>query len=407
MAQEAPLGSDGFLQETGLVSDGAVLIDGETIVAAGPRASVHAVADEAGITDSVDLGGRCVVPGFVDPHTHPVFSGTREDEFVMRLKGRDYVDIAAAGGGILSTVSATRNATLDELVADLAHRSDRFLALGTTTIEAKSGYGLDLATELRMLEAIAKVNQTHALDLVPTFLGAHEVPAEWRPDTAGYARHVAEEMLPAVVQQGIAEFCDVFCEKGVFELEDSRRILQAARDQGLGLRVHADEIAPLGGAELCAELGAATADHLVQISDAGISALAASSTVAVALPATSLILRLERDAPVRRMIAAGCRVALATDFNPGSSWCQSMPLVIGIAAARLRMTPFEALRGATRIAAESLGRGDQIGSLAPGYQADLVVLDGPNHRHLAYRLDGNPVHRVWKRGQGVPSEPQC
>ncbi len=401
MVEPAPLDREGFWQETGIVEDAALLIEGEQVVAAGARASVEREADSRGPAERVDVAGRCVIPGFVDPHTHPVFGGTRETEFVMRLKGRPYTEIAAAGGGILSTVRATREAGVTQLEAALTRHAERFLDHGTTTIEAKSGYGLETKCELDLLRVIARVDARHALDLVPTFLGAHEVPAEWRHDRGAYLRLVIDEMLPRVVAEGLARSCDVFCEKGVFEIDDSRAILEAARAAGLRLRVHADEIAPLGGAELCAELGAASADHLVQISDAGIEALAASGTTAVLLPATSLILRLERDAPARRLIEAGCRVALATDFNPGTSWCQSLPLVIAIAAARLRLSPFESVRAATFEAARSLGLEDRIGSLAPGRRADLVVLDAPNHRHLAYRLGETRPWQVWKSGRRV------
>lgn len=404
MADEAPLGADGYWEETGIVRDAALLLAGDRILACGPRAAVHRQAAERGPHRQVDVEGRCVIPGLVDPHTHPVFGGSREDEFVMRIKGRPYTEIAAAGGGIRSTVRATRAASAEELSARLRRHADRFLDHGTTTIEAKSGYGLDTEQELKLLRVIRAVDQDHALDFVPTFLGAHEVPDEWRHDRAAYVRNVVDEMLPRVVAEGLAESCDVFCEKGVFELGDSRTILEAGRAAGLRLRVHADEIAPLGGAELCAELGAASADHLVMISERGIEALAAAGTTAVLLPTTSFILRLERDAPARRMIAAGCRIALATDFNPGTSWCQSLILTIGVAAARLRMTPYESLRAATWGAALSLGRETEIGSLAPSRRADLVVLDAPNHRHLAYKLGETRPWQVWKAGACVRSQ---
>ncbi len=401
MAEPAPVGRDGHWQETGIVEDAALLIDGERVVAAGARKPIERQASEMGPVERVEAEGRCVIPGFVDSHTHPVFGGSREDEFVMRLKGRPYAEIAAAGGGILSTVRATRDASIAELEASLVRHAERFLDHGTTTIEAKSGYALETEREIDLLRVISRVDQKHALDLVPTFLGAHEVPAEWRGDRQGYKRLVIDEMMPRVIAENLAESCDVFCEKGVFELEDSREILEAAKSEGLRLRVHADEIAPLGGAEMCAELGAASADHLVRISDAGIEAMAASRTTAVLLPATSLILRLEADAPARRMIESGCRVALATDFNPGTSWCQSMPLLVGIAAARLLMTPYESVRAATHEAALSLGRDGRIGCLAPGSRADLVVLDAPNHRHLAYRLGEARPWQVWKSGVRV------
>jgi imidazolonepropionase len=398
MAEPAPLDRDGYWEESGLIADAALLLDGTEILAAGPRAAVVREAAERGPHTTLDLGGRCVTPGLVDPHTHPVFGGSREDEFVLRLKGRPYTEIAAAGGGIRSTVRATRAATEAQLETRLRAHADRFLDHGTTTIEAKSGYGLDTEQELKLLRVIRRVAADHPLDLAPTFLGAHEIPDEWRHDPPGYLQLVIEEMLPRVIADDLAESCDIFCEKGVFEIDASRTLLQAAKTAGLRLRVHADEIAPLGGAELCAELQADSADHLVMISDRGIEALAASGTTAVLLPATSLILRLERDAPGRRMIAAGCRVALATDFNPGTSWCQSMPLLFGLAAARLRLTPFEALRAATWEAARSLHREQRIGALTPGRQADLVVWDCPNHRHLAYRLGEVRPWQVWKRG---------
>jgi imidazolonepropionase len=349
----------------------------------------------------VDLGGRTVVPGFVDPHTHPVFAGFREDEFEWRNLGRSYQDVARSGGGIRKSVRQLRAASDALLVANLRETADAFLALGTTTIEAKSGYGLSSEDELRSLRAIREVAASHPLGIVPTFLGAHEVPDEFQHDREGYVRLLCDEMLPAVAEGELAEACDVFCEEGVFDADQSRRILRAARDLGLRVKLHADEITSCGGAELAAEMGALSADHLVHVSTNGMQDLLRAGVVPILLPATSFVLRLRRDAPATAMVQLGLPVAIATDFNPGSSPTRSMPLVMTFACVRYGLTAAQALTAATVNAACAIGKGDRIGRLQRGFEADLVALDLPNVRHLPYRFGENFVSVVVKGGEIV------
>jgi imidazolonepropionase len=351
--------------------------------------------------ERLDGRGGTLVPGFVDPHTHLPWAGSREEEFAARLAGKTYQEIAAAGGGILSTVAATRRASEEELAAGVRTRLDRMLALGTTTAEAKSGYGLALADELKQLRAIRRAAQDHPVDLVPTLLAAHEVPAEHRASRERYLDIVCEEIVPAAAEAGLARFCDVFCERGVFSAEESRRVLRAGAAAGLAPRLHADEFADSGGAELAAELGAFSADHLMAVSDAGVEALARSAVTAVLLPGTSFFLRLGRYAPARRLVEAGVPVALATDCNPGSSYTESMPMVFVLAVFALGLSIEESLTAATLNAACSLGLGAEVGSVEVGKRADLVLLDAPNLLHLAYHYGINPVAAVVKGGSVV------
>ncbi len=348
----------------------------------------------------LDAGGGCVIPGFVDPHTHPVWAGSREGEFNRRLRGETYMEIARSGGGINATVRATRAAPLEELVEGALARLDTFLLHGTTTVEAKSGYGLDLDTEVRMLEAIREAHRRHPVDLVPTCLAAHEVPPEHRDDPERWVRLLIEEVHPEIARRGLAEAVDVFCEEGVFDLDQTRRLLADAPRYGWRIHLHADELTPLGGAELAAELGALSADHLVHVSERGIEALAASETVAVLLPGTSFFLR-SAYAPARRMIEAGCAVALATDCNPGSSPTESMPAILALATLAMGMTVEEALTAATLNAAAAIGRAAELGSIEEGKRADLVVLAEPTHLHLVYHWGVNPVRHVVKGGRVV------
>jgi imidazolonepropionase len=379
-----------------VVPHGAVAVDGERIVAVGPEAELRARYRPR---RELDAAGGTLVPGFVDAHTHPVFAGTREDEFEQRVAGRSYVEIARAGGGILSSVRGVRGASREELAAGLALRLDRFLEHGTTTVEAKSGYGLSLASELASLELLRDAGRDHAVELVPTFLGAHDFPAEYRDERAAYVELVVNEMLPAVAAAGLAEYCDIFTEAHVFDLAASRRILTRARELGFGLRLHADQLTPLGGAELAAELGAASADHLEHVTPRGMEALAAAGVIPVLCPVVPLFLRVPDEAPARAMVKAGLAPALSTDFNPGSCFLQSMPEVLSWAALRYGFSAGEALTAATLNAACSLGRGDRLGTLEAGKQADVLVLDLPNHRHLTYELGRNPVRAVVKRGR--------
>ncbi len=351
--------------------------------------------------EMLDGEGGTLIPGFVDPHTHLPWAGSREEEFVQRLAGASYMEIAAAGGGILSTVRSTREASLDDLVALLGRRMDQMLRWGTTTAEAKSGYGLSTADESKQLEAIREADAEHPVDLVPTLLAAHEVPPEYRDDRERYLDLVSEEITPAVAEAGLARFCDVFCEEGVFSQAESRRVLEAGRAAGLLPRLHADEFVASGGAELAAELGALSADHLMAISEAGVEAMAEAGVTATLLPGTSFFLMKQEYAPARALIEAGIPVALATDCNPGSSHTESMPMIAVLAVLKLGLSIAEALTAATLNAACSLGLGERVGSIEVGKQADLVLLDAPNYLHLAYHYGINPVKAVVKAGRVV------
>ncbi|HNX49632.1 MAG TPA: imidazolonepropionase [Thermoanaerobaculaceae bacterium] len=348
----------------------------------------------------LDAGGGCVIPGFVDPHTHLPFAGYREGEFDRRLRGESYAQIAAAGGGIVSTVAATRAADEDELLRLTLQRLDRQLLHGTTSTEAKSGYGLNLADELKQLRALRRAGERHAVEIIPTAMPAHEVPPEWRHDPEGYVRLVVAQIHPAIAAAGLVEGVDVFCEKGVFSPEQTRRLLAGAPGFGWRIHLHADELCNLGGAELAAELGAASASHLLHVSDAGIAALAAAGTVAIALPGVSFFLR-DRFAPVRKLVEAGVPVALATDCNPGSSHTESMPQILALGCLGAGLFAEEALVAATLNAAAALGRADRIGSVEPCKQADLVILDAPDPKHLVYHFGVNLVRHVVKAGRVV------
>lgn len=349
----------------------------------------------------LDGRGGTLIPGFVDPHTHLPWAGSREHEFAARLAGKSYQEIAASGGGILATVGATREVASGELLGLVSKRLDRMLELGTTTAEAKSGYGLDLETELKQLEAIRAANKQHPIDLVPTLLAAHEVPPEYRDHRDRYVDLVCKEIVPRVAEEKLATFSDVFCENGVFTPEESRRVLEAGISYGLAPRLHADEFVDSGGAALAAEIGALSADHLIAVSDRGIDALAQSAVTAVLLPGTSFFLMKHKYAPARRLIEAGVPIALATDCNPGSSHTESMPMILVLAVFELGLSVEEALTAATLNAACCLGLGHEIGSIEVGKRADLVLLDAPNAFHLAYHYGINPVAAVLKGGEVV------
>jgi imidazolonepropionase len=346
----------------------------------------------------LDAGGAAVVPGFVDAHTHLAFAGDRDEEIRRRLAGASYREISAAGGGIVRSVEATRGASREELAAAIRARLDEMLLQGTTTAEVKSGYGLELAAELRSLEAIGAAAAAHPVTVVPTFLGAHEVPLEHRGDRERYLRVLVDEMIPEVARRRLAVFCDVFCEEGVFSVAESRRILRAARERGLGRRVHADELTPTGGAELAAEMGARSADHLVHVSAAGMRALAAAPCAATLLPAASFYLRLPRFAPARALVEAGAPVALATDANPGGGLSPSMPFAMTVACFSMGLSMEEALAAATINAAWSLDVHRERGSLEAGKRADLVVLRSPRLLDLL-RVGVSAIRAVVKDGR--------
>jgi len=348
----------------------------------------------------LDASGGCLIPAFVDPHTHPVWAGSREQEFNRRLRGESYMDIARSGGGINATVAATRASDFEDLLATTRSRLDTFLEHGTTTIEAKSGYGLDLATEIRMLEVIAASDRSHPVDLHPTCLAAHEVPLEHRADPEKWIETLIDEIHPSIARRGLAEAVDVFCEEGVFDLDQTRRLLEPAAALGWRIHLHADELTPLGGTELAVEFGALSADHLMCITETGITALAESETIGVLLPGTSFFLRSDY-APGRRMIEAGCAIALATDCNPGSSPTESMPTILALATLQMGLTIEEALTAATLNAAAAIGRASEIGSLEVGKKADIAILAGASYHHLVYHYGVNPIHHVVKNGEVV------
>lgn len=384
-----------------LIEDGAVAVRGGRIVAVGKSDALRAQytsVEEIDATDSV------VIPGFVDPHTHLVWAGDRAAEFEMRVAGATYMEIMAAGGGINYTVSKVREASVDQLIAETRPRLDRMLALGTTSVEIKTGYGLDTATELKQLEAIYKLNAMHPMDIVATFMGAHAIPAEYAGRSDAYVDMVITEMLPAVAafakEQGQPPpFVDVFCEEGVFTVEQTRRIFEAGVALGMPLKVHADEFVGLGGTKLAAEMGAISADHVVQTPDEDIQVLGQSSTIAIALPPTPFGLGHSEYTPALKFLEAGGTIAIATDCNPGTAWCESMQFVIALACRYLKLTPAQSLTAATLNAAYAINCGERIGSLEVGKQADIVVLDIPDYRHLGYRFGDNLAKVVIKAGQ--------
>ena len=406
-AQLLTLASDGpkrgaAMGELGIIKHGAVAIKDGLIALVGPTAEVRGQVTAA---EEMDASGKVVMPGFVDPHTHLVFAGDRAGEFEQRVKGATYLEIMAAGGGIISTVRATRTASVEQLVEESRARLDRMLAHGTTTAEAKTGYGLDVENELKMLEAIRRLDAEHPVHLVPTFLGAHAIPTEYQGCADEYVDLVVEEMLPRVASSLVTHpslpFCDVFCDEGAFTLEQSRRVLEAAQALGFGLKIHTDEFKPLGGTRLAVKLGATSADHLVCTPDDEIELLAGSDTIAVALPGTPFGLGHHEYTPARRIMDAGGALALATDLNPGTCWCESMPLIMALACRFMKMTPAEAIAAATINAAHAVGLGDRVGSLEVGKKADVLVLDIPDYRHLSYRFGINLVDKVIKGGESV------
>ena len=385
------------MRELSIVSDGALLVRGSRIEKTGTRSEIESLVTSD--CEVIDAGGRVVLPGFVDAHAHPVFAGTRADEFEERAAGATYQEIAARGGGIKSTVRATRAATEEDLFNSGERYANWFLRCGTTTVEAKSGYGLTLDAELKILRTIKQLNQELPLRYVPTFLGAHDIPAEFSDQRDKYVELVIEEMLPAVSGEELAEYCDVFCETKVFSTEESRRILTSARKLGLGLRIHADQLSLSGGAKLAGELKAATADHLEHTDSEGIAALQAAAVQPVLLPASVYALGSHRYPAAREMIAAGLAVVLATDFNPGSSPTPSILQVLSLAATQLKMTPAESITAATINAAYSLNRGKKVGSLEQGKSADFVIHDCEDYRELSYFFGIEHAAQVYVGGK--------
>lgn len=398
-ASAAPKIRDG-MRELNVIENGGVVVEGERIVFVGPdeeaEAYVKAHRGEEEVT-LINAEGKTVTPGLIDPHTHIVFAGSREFELGLRLQGATYMDILQAGGGILYSTEQTRKASEQQLAEETRKRLDRFLAHGVTTVEAKSGYGLRLEDELKQLRVTRSLNQLHPVELVSTFMGAHAVPPEYKSAPEEFVRLIVEEMIPAVAEQGLAEYCDVFCEEGVFTPDQTRDILRAGMKFGLKPKVHADEIAYSGGAELAAEMGAVSAEHLLQASESGIQAMAEKGVIAVLLPGTAFYL-MTAPADARKMIDAGVPVALSTDCNPGSSPTVSLPFIMNLACLTMRMTPEEALTACTINAAHAIGRAERIGSIEPGKHADLVIFDAPNYMFLQYHYAVNLTDTVIKKG---------
>jgi imidazolonepropionase len=389
----------GEMRELSIISDGAMLVEDGRIVKTGSSDEIQKVLPTQ--TQIIDAAGKVVLPGFVDAHAHPVFAGDRVDEFEMRARGATYEQIAESGGGIRSTVRKTRAASEDELLAQSKNHASWFLKGGTTTVEAKSGYGLTVEDELKLLRVIRRLNADTPVEFVPTFLGAHAIPDEFLNAPGQYVALVIHKMLPRVVEEQLAESCDVFCERGYFDITESEKVLRAAQEYGLRLRMHVDQLTNSGGAFLAARLHAATADHLEQVHAAEIAALAEAGVQPVLLPGSVYSLGKTRYPPAREMIEAGLAVVLATDFNPGSSPTPSMPMVLSLAATQMKMTPGEGVTAATINAAYSLNRGDKIGSLEPGKLANFALYDCPDYREIAYYFGVSQTHSVYVDGERV------
>jgi imidazolonepropionase len=379
-----------------IIPNGAVVIDDGTIKAVGSSDDVLAGIDERQY-EVIDASGKAVLPGFVDSHTHFVFGGYRAEEFSWRLQGDSYMEIMQRGGGIVNTVKATRAATKEELLKIGKKRLDSMLSFGVTTVEGKSGYGLDYDTEIKQLEVMAELDDAHPVDIVKTFLGAHAVPKEYKGRENEFIDYMIESVLPVVAKRNLAEFCDVFCEKNVFSVEQSRRLLCKAQELGLGVKLHADEIVQLGGAELAAELGAVSADHLLQASDVGIQAIAEAGVVATLLPGTAFSLK-EEYARGRYMIDQNCAVALATDMNPGSCFTESIPLIFALAVLDMEMSIEEAVTAFTINGAAAVRKADKIGSIDVGKQGDLIILEFPSYKYIPYHIGVSTVEKVVKNG---------
>lgn len=389
------------MSDIGIIEHGSVVVENGIITFVGSDVEAERYVHTLnGHINTIDAVGKIVTPGLIDAHTHIVFGGSREKELEMRLNGAKYIDILKAGGGILQTTTSTREATEEQLIQETSKRLNRFLQYGVTTVEAKSGYGLTLEDELKQLRAAKKLHEKHPVDLVSTFMGAHAVPVEYKENSDKFVRLVIEEMIPRVAEENLAEFCDVFCEEGVFTVEQSEQILEAGKVYGLKPKIHADEIVQFGGAELAAKVGAVSADHLLQASDEGIKQMAKSGVIAVLLPGTAFFL-MEKPANARKMIEAGVPVALSTDRNPGSSPTESLPFIMNLACLTMKMTPAEVLTACTINAAHAIGRADEVGSIEVGKKGDLVLFDAPNYQTLQYNYAVNLVDTVVKKGQVI------
>ncbi|MBN4062631.1 MAG: imidazolonepropionase [Alkaliphilus sp.] len=387
------------MSELNIIKNGAVVIEDGIIKAVGTTSDILKEYDEANY-EVIDATNKAVLPGFVDPHTHFVFGGYRAEEFSWRLKGENYMEIMKRGGGILSSVKMTKEATEEELYESGLKRLDSMLSFGVTTVEGKSGYGLDFDTEIKQLETMKKLGKVHPIDIVSTFLGAHAVPKEYKGNEDAFIDYVIDEVMPTVVEKELAEFCDIFCEKSVFSVEQSRKLLTKAKEMGLKLKLHADEIVQLGGAELSAELGAISADHLLQASDEGLALMAEKGIVATLLPGTAFSLKADY-ARGRYMIDNGLSVALATDLNPGSCFTESIPLIFALATLYMKLTTEEAINAFTINAAASLDRADSIGSIDVGKKADIIVLEFPSYKFIPYHIGVSTVEKVVKNGNLV------
>ncbi len=389
------------MDDVGLILDGTVAVSEGEIVAVGKSEEVLGQIKTAKNTNVIDARGKVLLPGFVDCHTHPVFANTREEEFDMRVRGKSYHQIAAAGGGIKSSVKSLRSKSKQELIGFALPYLDRLLSYGTTTIEAKSGYGLSLEDEIKMLEVTQELDARHPIDLIPTFLGAHEVPPEYQDKKSEYVDLIVNQMIPEVARRKLAVFCDVFCETGVFGIEESKKILTAAKNHGFKLKLHADQLSALGGSKLAAELGAVSADHLEFIDDQGVRMMKDAGVIGVLLPGACFGLGMREYPPARKMIDQGLPVALATDFNPGSSMTESMPMIMSLACLMMRMTPAETVTASTINSAYAVDKAKEVGSIEVGKKADLVIWNIQDYREIPYHYGVNLVDRVIKSGKVI------
>ena len=387
------------MNELGIISNGAIAVKEDRIIDVGSTEEL--IKKYNNPSKIIDASDKVVMPGFVDPHTHPVFKQTRENEFEMRILGKSYVEISQSGGGIRSSISGVRGTSEEELYQLAEKRINKIISNGTTTLEAKSGYGLSTESEIKMLKVIKKLNENLPIDIISTFLGAHEFPIEYKDDKEKYIDILMNGMMPKIRELKLAEYCDIFTEDHVYNIEQSRRILNRAKELGFKIRMHADEIKPIGGAELAAEVGAVTADHLGAASDKGIKAMRDNGVIAILLPGTIFSLGMKSYARARDMIKAGLAVALATDYNPGSCNCDSMQFIITLACLQMKMTPAEAITASTINAAYSLGLGNDIGSLEIGKKADILIMDMLSYQYLPYHFGSNNVETVIKNGKVI------